>query len=476
MLIRKYSAFTRLSLVKQNETRAKRFRSLMNFAANNSPYYRGVFKSIDPGTTVLQDLPILTKQAMMANFDRFHTDSNITSRDASAWMSDMRNYGSLFQDKYIVYHTSGSQGQAAIIIQDHKTFLHLFAMQAARGHAMPKTWRTLFAKIYRRRSRWSVLLFKDAFIPSCITFKHMPPMLRRLVDYQELHFTDSLPEIIHQLENFQPDYITGYPHVLEKIAHAVESTGSSLTKSEYLQLLITISEPLDTATQHYLKSVYGVPVANHYGMGECPELTLGCPLGNGSHINTDMAILENVDDNYEAVPDGSPGTKVLVTNLMNFVQPFIRYEVDDVVTISRQPCACGNPFPLITRVEGRANDLFYIQTKNGDIQQVSYYLFTDSFLHCLEIAEYQVRQTEMNHFNILLQPTPGAVLDTLGLISSIHNKFIKEGIHADLHISIEIVQHIHRNNQSGKFRRFINSSVKPVPQTTNLVLSSVRSA
>ena len=41
-----------------------------------------------------------------------------------------------------------------------------------------------------------------------------------------------------------------------------------------------------------------------------------------------------VDDEYRPVPAGVPGAKVLVTNLYNRVQPLIRYEVGDVVTLS----------------------------------------------------------------------------------------------------------------------------------------------
>ena len=72
------------------------------------------------------------------------------------------------------------------------------------------------------------------------------------------------------------------------------------------------------------------------------------------HLQADWAVLEVVDRRGEPVPPGQPGEKVLLTNLYNTVQPFLRYEVDDVVTMSPGPCPCGNPLPLILRVEGRA--------------------------------------------------------------------------------------------------------------------------
>ena len=33
--------------------------------------------------------------------------------------------------------------------------------------------------------------------------------------------------------------------------------------------------------------------------------------------------------------------KVLITNLSNYIQPFIRYEVTDRIIVHGEPCGCG---------------------------------------------------------------------------------------------------------------------------------------
>jgi phenylacetate-coenzyme A ligase PaaK-like adenylate-forming protein len=54
----------------------------------------------------------------------------------------------------------------------------------------------------------------------------------------------------------------------------------------------------------------------------------------------------------------------LITNLANRVQPFIRYEMGDSVTVSPDPCACGSVLPSIT-VEGRNDDILRFTNLNG---------------------------------------------------------------------------------------------------------------
>jgi phenylacetate-CoA ligase len=57
------------------------------------------------------------------------------------------------------------------------------------------------------------------------------------------------------------------------------------------------------------------------------------------------------------VPDGEPGARVLLTNLFNRVQPLIRYELPDVVTMDRGPCPCGRTLRRFRSVAGRFDDV-----------------------------------------------------------------------------------------------------------------------
>jgi phenylacetate-coenzyme A ligase PaaK-like adenylate-forming protein len=54
----------------------------------------------------------------------------------------------------------------------------------------------------------------------------------------------------------------------------------------------------------------------------------------------------------------------LLTNLANRVQPMIRYDLGDSVTLGAEPCPCGSPLPT-ARVEGRRDDTLVMQTVEG---------------------------------------------------------------------------------------------------------------
>ena len=81
--------------------------------------------------------------------------------------------------------------------------------------------------------------------------------------------------------------------------------------------MVNNSEALTDRAKARIEAAFGLHVMNNYATGECPFLSNGCPTDDGAHVNADWAILEVVDDDYRPVPAGTPGPKVLITNLAN---------------------------------------------------------------------------------------------------------------------------------------------------------------
>jgi phenylacetate-coenzyme A ligase PaaK-like adenylate-forming protein len=69
------------------------------------------------------------------------------------------------------------------------------------------------------------------------------------------------------------------------------------------------------------------------------------------------------------VAAGTQSHSVLVTNLANTLQPIIRYELGDRVTIRPDRCTCGSPLPAI-EVEGRTDDVITFPGSEGDPVQI----------------------------------------------------------------------------------------------------------
>jgi phenylacetate-coenzyme A ligase PaaK-like adenylate-forming protein len=222
-----------------------------------------------------------------------------------------------------------------------------------------------------------------------------------------------------------------------------------------LHLITSIAEPLSHASRQFIESSFDVHVADSYSMAECQALTTGCLHFRGSHVNSDLAIFEVVDENYRPVPAGEPGAKVLVTNLYNSVQPLIRYEIGDVVTMSPTPCPCGSPLPLIQSIHGRTKERFWIEV-NGSYRELQYYLFLAALHNYLDMAEHQVLQTGHNRFVVRAAPLPGRTLSAEKLRRLVMRSVCAEGLEDVVHVDIEVVDAIPPDPTTGKKQRARN--------------------
>jgi phenylacetate-coenzyme A ligase PaaK-like adenylate-forming protein len=112
-----------------------------------------------------------------------------------------------------------------------------------------------------------------------------------------------------------------------------------------------------------IEEVWGCPVVSSYASSEVPGLALPCRHGV-LHVNSDWYLLEPVDEHGRPVPAGTTSYTALVTNLANRIQPVIRYDLGDRVTLGAGACSCGSPFPAVS-VEGRTNDVLVLPAADG---------------------------------------------------------------------------------------------------------------
>jgi phenylacetate-coenzyme A ligase PaaK-like adenylate-forming protein len=261
-----------------------------------------------------------------------------------------------------------------------------------------------------------------------------------------------IEDTVARLNEYQPEFVTGYTSSLEALAREQRHGRLHLGS---LRGLTNTSEPLAPDARALIEKAFGVRVSDCYLMAECLALTTGCPYSGGAHVNSDLAMLEVVDDEYRPVPDGVPGAKVLVTNLYNFVQPLIRYEVGDVVTMSPSPCPCGSPLPLVASVGGRTKERFWVEA-GGEVREIPYYLFLAGLHHCTDLAEHQVLQTEHNQFVVRVAPQPGKTVSAARVGELVRQSVAAEGLANRLRVEVEVVDEIPRDPGSGKMARARN--------------------
>ena len=155
-------------------------------------------------------------------------------------------------------------------------------------------------------------------------------------------------EIIRQLNSFQPAMLSGYPSNLSLLAGYDELRIRP-------DVVITGGELLTDEIRKKLIEKFGCYVQTHYSCTEAGEIACECPEGH-LHVNEDWVIIEPVDKADRPVGFGVRSDKVLITNLANCIQPFIRYELTDRVVVHDEPCRCGKVTRWI-EIEGRTDDI-----------------------------------------------------------------------------------------------------------------------
>jgi phenylacetate-coenzyme A ligase PaaK-like adenylate-forming protein len=438
-----------------------RWRRLLRHAVRHSPFYRDRLAGLDLDRCRPADLPPLTKAELMSQFDDLVTDRRVRRAGVEKFMADPANLGRLYLGRYAVCHTSGSQGQPALVVQEGPDILLGVQAQIARGQIVPGVPLPLHAlQRLVRPARLAVVTQKPGFYPSGATFAYLAAARLPVIRLLHLSVFAPLADTVARLNDFQPEFITGYASALEDLAREEEAGRLRLRQGGRLKGLTSTSEPLPPASRESVERAFGVRVSDCYMLAECLALTTGCPHFPGAHVNSDLAILEVVDDEYRPVPAGVPGAKVLLTNLYNRVQPLIRYEVGDVVTVSPSPCPCGSPFPLVQAVGGRTKERFWIEDEGGK-REIPYYLFLAGLHHCTELAEHQVLQTGPRRFVVRVAPQPGREVSAERTRWLVRRSVEAEGLADLVDLDVEVVDQIPRDPHTGKVARARNLIANP---------------
>jgi len=428
----------------------RRFRRLVRWASDHSPFYRSRYRGLDLDRAPISAFPPVHKRDLMAHFEEVVTDPEARRADIEAFVDQSENEGRYYLGRYVPSHTSGSQGQPMLMIQPKELVELFYVLQVTRGNARRVNVREVIRR-FQRPARLAIVTLKRGFYPSATSFMYMPEVARRFVDTLWLSQTD--PDVIERLNAFRPTALTGYASVLDALA--LEQEAGRLQIADGLEQVVNNSEALPERAERRIERAFGVRVMNNYATGECPFLTNACPTDPGAHINEDWAILEVVDDDYRPVPDGQTGSKVLITNLANRALPFIRYEVGDAVTMATEPCRCGSRFRRIASIGGRSSETFWV--RDGDrYRQLIPTLFKNTLDHIRELREWQAIQVERNRFVLKVELVPGCAFDEGHFWRILNRELALYGFAGMIELRVEIVPRLESDPNTGKFRRVIS--------------------
>src|SRR5258705_4866808 len=426
----------------------ERLEQIVAHARTHSAFWRDKLSGVSENSFALSDLPTCNKSELMEHFDEAVTVDDVRRDELASFMDDVSNVGKFFRGKYAVSRTSGSQGQPLLLVQTKKEIDLLFALHISRGNNKPIGLRAAFKHIMHP-ARLAIIIFKPGFYASASAFSYMPQGAKRYLNARMFCWNDK--DLMAQLAEFRPTHLTAYSSMLHEIARQIEA--GRLSFQPELEEVVNIAERImPQAGNHYTK-LFGAPVLDTYAMGECLFLTNCCPTSGGMHVNADWAMMEVVDENNRPVPAGQKGAKVLVTNLANYAQPLIRYEIGDIVTMAAEHCDCGSNLPLVESIEGRASEMFEIETDRGT-HLLQPMIFQNTLTRLLEVREYQIIQKENSRFHILLEPLPGQKLDRERARAVMDGELRRYGLDRELDVELEAVERLTPDGDQ-KFQRVV---------------------
>ena len=430
---------------KRAQVRGQRFKDIVEYARENSPYYKELYKDL-PADFTLADLPAVNKAQLMENWDDWVCDRNLKMADVKEFMKDKNNIGAKFKNEYMVFTTSGSTGNPLVAVLDKTANNIMGGIIAVRSYARKQD-----LKAFMKAGGKTIGVFADGGFylgNSSIRsrLKTMPWKKKQMAVSSALY---PLEQIVDQLNKFQPAMLGGYPSNLELLIEEAKAGRLNIKPV----IIMTGGEYLTDDLRKRLAETFNCYVQTSYSCTEGGTVACECEHQH-FHINDDWLIVEAVDKDGNPVPDGVLSDKIYLTNMYNYAQPFIRYEVTDRVIMHHEPCPCGNPSPWL-ELEGRTDDVtsFVQDGKEIRIAPLAVYAVLKEVE---DIRRFQVLVYDGNNVRLRIEEKSGA--DKLTVFENA-KKALKEylkvqGVNdVNIILSQEMPQ---QHSDSGKFKHVVN--------------------
>lgn len=424
--------------------RDTRLLQMVEWARENSPYYAQLYKNIETDFQ-LSDLPPVNKLDLMAHWNEWVTDKTITLCQVNEFMTDTDNIGRKFKGKYLIFTTSGSTGNPLVSVCDSTTNNVMGAINAVRSFARKKDMRAFIKRGGKTIGVFATGGFYLGYSSVRARLLKMPWKKRQMAVTSALLPID---KIVEELNVFQPSMLGGYPSNLELLIEKQQSGQLHISPV----IIMTGGEYLSDDLRDKLAKAFNCYVQTSYACTEGGTIACECSEQH-FHINDDWIIVESVDKNNRPVPAGVQADKILLTNLFNFTQPFIRYEVTDRVVQHNEPCKCGNPSPWLT-LEGRTDDVVSFIQNEVEVKLAPLAIYA-TLKEVQELRRFQFVTHSNSYAELRIEPAEGfTAQEAFAKAKSVLERFFL--IHGLTKIDVKLSDEKPKQDAgSGKFKHII---------------------
>jgi len=264
--------------------------------------------------------------------------------------------------------------------------------------------------------------------------------LRQVVFPAAIMDEESISNYVKQLMVKKPTMIKAFASPIYEVAKYIRDN-----KIENIKLkgVITTGEPLYKHQRKAISGAFHCEVFDSYRTREAGPVAQECELHNGMHINAESLYVESVAPQDPGIVEGDL-KEIVITDLLNYGMPLIRYKMGDLGVLANEVCPCGRGLPLIKRMEGRVLNTLYTPDKRR-ITAGSLVLYLVDEAPGL-LGQVQIVQDENDHLTIRLTKEPPPTEE----IRNYQIRTVRRLFGDDMKVSFEEVDRINRD-PSGKY-------------------------
>jgi len=409
--LREFERTQYLSPADLRELQLRHLQALLRHAYDHTAYYRRQFREAGITPAAIRDLddlrklPTLSKQNLSANL--------------ADLVADNYRLEELRRD-----HTGGSTGSALTFYRDRRR--GDARMGVAYRHDQWTGWR-----IGERSSYiWGAL--RDLGPLTSLRWRLNSRFVRRHTFLDAAALDDiSMSRFAAHLARWRPALIVAYSGAAYLFAKFLLAQGIKVPPPK---AVITSAELLQPHQRRVIEQGLGAPVFDRYGAREVGMIASECERHQGLHIAADSLLVEMVADGAPAAP-GEPG-QIVVTDLLNYGMPMIRYCIGDSGVLSDRCCDCGRSLPLMQMLAGRISD--FLVTPGGTMVSAAYLTVVIAQRPGLEHVQFVQDRRE----HVLIRVVPGPAFASADL-DHLERK-LRDLMGAGVTFSRELVQEIPR--------------------------------
>lgn len=408
--LRQHASWTRAQL---EAHQAHALRHLRDYAYAHSPFYRRFHQGLFDRP--LAELPVLTKTLVMENFDELVTNRAIALETVRTFAVAASQEDQRYLDHYRVLATSGSSGQPGFFLFN------------------PTEWNTMVASFLRGQMVSGLALnlrqrYKVASIASALPWHISAQVGAAATTWWtpalRLPASAPLPNLVQQLNAWQPDILFAYASVARALAKEQAAGRLHIQPRK----VFTSAELLTAETRRHIQFAWGAEPFNQYGATETASIAAEYAPCRHLHVFEDLLIIEVVDEHHRPVPAGTYGASLLVTTLFSRTQPLIRYELNDSVRLATTPCLSGLPFGVLESLQGRLEDRLLMPAQAGGRVVVDPLVF-DRVMDVLPVSGWQIVQGAADGLLVLISGACETLVDAQ-LVENLRATLVAHGVQA----------------------------------------------